>query len=89
MNSTKLPAAVEPLEVRRAGNDVFVHDVSAGKIHVLNATAAKVLEACDGSMILESLVQSLCAQTGAPRERVEADVRSVLERFASLGLVRS
>jgi hypothetical protein len=45
---TVMPQAVAGLETRAAGSEELVYDPPSGRVHVLNATAARVLARCDG-----------------------------------------
>jgi pyrroloquinoline quinone biosynthesis protein D len=54
---------------------------------VLNASAAAIVELCDGTRTIDEIVASLTATAGAPRERVDADVRALLAQLANKGLV--
>ena len=81
------PKSIDNLEVRTAGNDVVVHDPAHGKVHVLNGTAAYVLQACDGKTSVDDIVTVLCDATGADRSLVSQDVQKILQGFASLNLI--
>lgn len=72
------------LKTQQAGRDVLVHDPDRGKIHVLNATAAKVLEACDGATGVHEIAQRI-----APENQTEAaqDIERIVEEFRRLGLL--
>jgi PqqD family protein of HPr-rel-A system len=78
---------VEGLEFQEAGDEVLVHDPTAGRIHVLNRSAATLLRLCDGSPA-ESLVDALMPDDTFDRARVQADVMNALEKFLELGLVQ-
>lgn len=82
------PCAIEGLEFQEAGDDVLVHDPRLRKIHVLNRSAAQVLRLCDGSPV-DRLVDALMPAEDFDRARVERDVKTVLERFAALGLLNA
>jgi hypothetical protein len=82
------PIVVEGLDIRTAGNEVIVHDPTHEKVHVLNSTAALVLELCDGRHSTEEIAAALSARTGAPLERVRPDVEAVLRSFRELAFVR-
>ena len=54
---------------------------------VLNESAAAVVKLCDGTRTVEEIVDDLVATSGAPGERVEADVRELLARLAERKLL--
>lgn len=72
------------MEVVEAGGDVLVHDLVHHKIHILNATAAKVLQACDGRTSVVEIAQHIAPEFVA---RATADVSGILEEFRRLGLL--
>lgn len=78
------PLVVDGLEFHEAGNEVLVRNVSRRKIHVLNRSAAAVLQACDGSRDLETLALKLTAE---PSEAAFKDIARIVETFVELGLV--
>lgn len=78
------PRRSEALKTQQAGRDVLVHDVQRGKIHVLNETAAKVLDACDGSTGVQEIAHRIAPQHAA---QAAQDVARILEEFRSLGLL--
>jgi hypothetical protein len=79
-----LPLRAQSLEVQEAGEDVLVHDPQRQKIHVLNASAAKVLQACDGRTSLQEIAERIAPQYAA---RAYADVVRIVEEFRRLGLL--
>lgn len=80
-----LPLREPHLEVQEAGGDVLVHDPARQKIHVLNASAAKVLEACDGQTSVSEIAQRIAPPEHAAR--AYDDVVRVIEEFRALGLL--
>ena len=54
---------------------------------VLNASAAAIVQLCDGTRTVDEIIAALASDTDAPRERVDADVRSLIARLADKGLV--
>jgi hypothetical protein len=86
--SDQFVLTVTDLEYRTAGNDVIVHDSANERVHVLNATAAYILRACDGKHSVAAIAEELSARSGAPRARTLPDVERALAQFAELQLVR-
>jgi PqqD family protein of HPr-rel-A system len=83
-----VPAAAKGVEVRAMGNDALVHDAANGKVHVLNASAARIFALCDGARSSEDIASLMSAETGEPRERILRDVGRALETFLELKLIR-
>jgi PqqD family protein of HPr-rel-A system len=76
------PRRRNDLQEQRIGDDLMVYDPRAGKVHVLNGSAALVYGLCDGSHDLDAIVRHLRADFQVPEDR---DVRSdVLEAIQAL-----
>lgn len=75
------------IEVRRAGDDVLVHDSAREKVHVLNGTAGYVLELCDGAHSVSEIASCLSDATGADLSAVTRDVEAILREFAAMRLL--
>jgi hypothetical protein len=84
---TARPLASPGLVVRAAGNESLVHDPVTGKVHVLNAMAARILHRCDGTTSLAEIVDELFADGAVPRERIAGDVAAVCDAFHAKGLL--
>ena len=82
------PRAIENLEIRVVGGEYLVHDQKNRKVHVLNMTAAKILELCDGSRSNDDIARLICDETHAEMEQVTGDVTAIVSQFAALNLVR-
>ncbi len=83
------PRQTPGLEIRTVGDEVLVHDPERGKVHVLNASAGKVLELCDGTRTLEEVAVGLANAFLTETERVRPDVDRALSEFRSLGIIES
>lgn len=81
------PIAAPGLVIRAAGNESLVHDPATGQVHVLNATAARILQRCTGTVSLAQIVDELVTACGADRARVTRDVVSISSAFKALGLL--
>jgi hypothetical protein len=81
-----LPRTVDGLEFQEAGPDLLVHDPAARKIHVLNASAGRVLRLCDGAHPVSEIIDAV-AIDGVDRALVERDVDRILTEFERLGLL--
>jgi hypothetical protein len=81
------PRAAAGLEIRAAGGEQLVHDPITGSVHVLNATAGRVLSQCDGLTTLAQMVDELVAATNVDAARAARDVISVCADFRRKGLI--
>lgn len=82
------PCKVDGLEAQDAGEEVLVHDPAAQKIHILNKSAWRLLQLCDGSGV-DSLVEAMMPNEAFDRSRVHSDVERVLAQFCDLGLIKA
>ena len=57
-------------------------------MHVLNPTAARIWEWCDGETTREEIIDRMCDRFAATRERVAEDVGKTLASFQELGLMQ-
>jgi PqqD family protein of HPr-rel-A system len=81
------PLKAADLDIRTVGDEVLVHHPATQKVHILNRTAGQILEMCDGERTQESIVASICSETGADKEAVARDVAALVGEFEKLGLV--
>ena len=71
--------------LQRVGREAILHDAGAGKAHVINASAARVWELCDGRS-MDELVRAFAEPYGRSPDEVRPDVERVIEGFRQLGL---
>ena len=71
--------------LQRVGKEAILHDAAAGRTHVINATAARVWELCDGRS-MDDLLRTFAEPYGRQPEEVRADVERVIDGFRQLGL---
>ena len=65
MEPLQKPQALTTLEIRKVGDEWLVHDPNNDKLHVLNPTAGKILELCDGTRTAADIVTILRDEMGA------------------------
>ena len=87
MSLPDLPKAVDWLDVREVGNEVVLHDRHTEKIHVLNATAGRVLGTCDGGHSLDEIALEIARGVEVEPARVRDDVEQIVATFVQLGLI--
>lgn len=81
------PRKAHDLDIKTVGDEVLVHHPSAQKVHILNRTAGQILELCNGRRTQADIVELICAETGADKHTVSADVKRLMQDFTQLGLV--
>lgn len=71
--------------LQRVGREAILHDGAAGKAHVINASAARIWELCDGRS-MDDLVRTFAEPYGRSPDEVRPDVERVIAGFRQLGL---
>jgi PqqD family protein of HPr-rel-A system len=72
--------------LQRVGPEAILHDALSGQAHVINASAARVWELCDGRP-MDDLLTAFAEPYGLAPEAVRDDVERVLAGFRELGLL--
>ncbi len=71
-------------------NDTLVLTASASEtVHTLNATAAFIFGACDGTQTLDAIVSAVATRYGVPADRVASDVIATIAQMVTKGLILS
>jgi hypothetical protein len=73
--------------LERMGPEAVLHDSDSGLVHVINRTAARVWELCNGSRNGEQVAVALAAEFGLQAADVADDVGALAGQFRSLGLM--
>jgi Coenzyme PQQ synthesis protein D (PqqD) len=68
--------------------ETVLYDAKAHMMHWLNASAAVVWAACDGTAGADEIVRAIEADYPGQRSEIEHDVRAIIERFRRLDLLR-
>jgi len=75
-------SARRDLSARQVGTDLVLYDSAGREVHVLNSTAAKVFELCDGSHTLEEMAKVLTESfDGVDYVQAYEDVKQILNTF--------
>ena len=83
----RAPVPSSAVTLERVGPEAILHDRGRGRVHVVNGSAARLWELCDGRATLDEIVVAFAASYGAPPGAVRADVEAVVATFRELGLV--
>jgi pyrroloquinoline quinone biosynthesis protein D len=73
--------------LERLGAEAILHDRESGRVHVVNGSAARVWELCDGSRGATAVARDLAAAYGLEPADVAGDVAALEARFRALGLL--
>ncbi len=87
MQSDLMPVRKPRVTLQRVGREVILHDQQLGKTHVINSSAGRVWEFCDGATSLDGIIARFAQSYNLAPETVQADVIAVLQRFAELQLL--
>lgn len=71
----------------RTGGEALLIDERGGNVHVVNHTAARVWELCEGEPTLEQLSDSLAREYDVAGDVVRGDVETMIGTFSELGLL--
>ena len=80
------PIARPDVTLQQVGREAILHDAANGKAHVINGSAARLWELCDGRPI-DDLVSAFAALYGRAPAEVGDDVRRTLAGFRALDLL--
>jgi hypothetical protein len=89
VSGTHLDAAIQrraEINLQEVGREAILHDQRLGKAHVINGSAARIWELCDGRD-LDSLVIAFATLYNRSPDDVRQDVQRVLGSFRSLDLL--
>jgi PqqD family protein of HPr-rel-A system len=70
--------------LQRVGGEAILYDRRNGRAHVINSSAARIWELCDGRATVEEITGAFAAAYALPASDVRADVASILTTFREL-----
>jgi hypothetical protein len=74
--------------LERAGKEAILYDRGRRQAHVVNESAARLFELCDGDVSLLTLTAAFAAAYALPEEEVGGDVRAIVGTFRELGVLQ-
>ncbi len=81
-------ARVEDIIWREIEDDIVVIKDDGLSVHVLNKTAARIWEMCDGDFGPDEIVANLCERYDVSFEQATTDVRNVMAKMVEIGLLK-
>ena len=75
------------MTLERVDREAILHDQERGRVHVVNGSAARLWELCDGRGTVDEIVVAFVSSYGAGPDAVRADVEVAVARFRDLGVV--
>jgi hypothetical protein len=82
-----LPTRSADITLQRIGPEAILYDQRHGRAHVLNASATRIWELCDGHATLDDIVSTVAAAYSMPPAAVHDDVVSIVSTFRALGVL--
>jgi hypothetical protein len=73
---------------REIDNEIVIIKDDGLTAHVLNKTAARIWEMCDGNLGPDEIADSLCERYDVSPEKASADVRDALAKMVEKGLLK-
>ncbi len=83
----RAPVRSSAVTLERVGEEAILHDREHGRVHVVNGSAARLWELCDGQATVDEIVVTFAASYGAGPDAVRADVEAAVATFRDLGVV--
>lgn len=83
MDSTP-PTPSPEVTLQRVGSEAILHDRRNGRAHVINESAARLWDLCDGQATLEQIVGAFAAAYQLAPADVHDDVVYILTKFREL-----
>jgi PqqD family protein of HPr-rel-A system len=78
------PTRSSDVTLQRVGQEAILYDRRHGRAHVINDSAARIWDLCDGSATLDEIAGAFAASYGMPAASVHDDVVRILTTFREL-----
>jgi hypothetical protein len=80
----QLPTPSADVSLQRVGDEAILHDSRNGRAHVINESAARVWELCDGRATLDEIASAFAASYSLAASDVRDDVAYIVAKFREL-----
>jgi hypothetical protein len=81
------PMRRSDVEWTELDGETVLYDPKANMMHSLNASAAVVWAACDGTVAAHEIVRAIETDYSGDRNEIERDVLAIIEQFRRQGLL--
>lgn len=78
------PTRSTDVTLQRVGQEAILYDRRNGRAHVINASAARLWDLCDGQTSTEEITRAFAASYDMPESAVRDDVARILTTFREL-----
>lgn len=82
--SGDIPTRSADTSLQRVGGEAILYDRRNGRAHVINNSAARIWELCDGQANVEQIADAFAAGYTMPAAEVYDDVLAILATFREL-----
>jgi hypothetical protein len=79
-----VPRPSTDVTLQRVGNEAILYDRRNGRAHVINSSAARIWDLCDGRATVDEITGAFAAAYAMPVADVSADVATILATFHEL-----
>lgn len=81
------PARNPAVTLERSGREAVLYDRDSRRVHVVNESAARLFELCDGESTLDEITERFARSYSIAPAEVEGDVRSTVATLRELGVL--
>jgi PqqD family protein of HPr-rel-A system len=81
------PKVRADLTVVELDGEAVIYDEASGELHHLNPSATLIFDLLDGTATMRELAGDVADAFGLPAEEVESQIRILVRRFRTLGLL--
>ena len=78
------PTRSTSVTLQQVGQEAILYDRQHGQAHVINTSAVRIWELCDGRATLDEIAGAFAASYGLPVAAVHEDVVKILTTFREL-----
>ena len=82
--SGDIPTRSADATLQHVGSEAILYDRRNGRAHVINNSAARIWELCDGQANVEQIAGAFAAAYAMPASEVYDDVLAILATFREL-----
>ncbi len=82
-----IPKRNADVTLQRVGQEAILYDRRHGRAHVINSSAARVWELCDGHASIDEIIHAFAESYNMPASAVNDDVASIITTFRTLGVL--
>jgi pyrroloquinoline quinone biosynthesis protein D len=80
----RVPTRSAGVALQQVGQEAILYDRQHGQAHVINISAVRIWELCDGRSSLDEIAGAFAASYGLPVAAVHGDVVKILTTFREL-----